>query len=116
MLAGMLRPPGRSQRRILYRTERSLLADDPGFGSLFTIFTRLAWNDALPGTEQARPTRWQWRKLVIAAGLIVVMTALAVSSLALSPHACGATPALGQRHSANQATSCQPGPAPVRGR
>jgi len=67
VLAGMLLPSGTRQRRALCRIEKMLLRDDPGLGSLFAFFTRLTLHEAMPWTEQARPVRWQWRKLVIAA-------------------------------------------------
>jgi len=47
--------PGR-QRRVLNRIERTLLADDLWFGSLFTIFTRLTSPEAMPRIEQVQVT------------------------------------------------------------
>jgi len=118
-LAGMLRPPGHSQRQILYRTEKSLLADDPSLGSLFAIFTRLTRQDAMPASEQTVPMRRHSRKLVIATALIAliaVLSGVAFISLAPSPHRCGAPSTSVQRQSVTQGTSCLPGPALVRGR
>lgn len=105
-MAGIVLPPGRSRRRSLDRIEKSLLADDPGLGSLFAVFTRLTRQEAMPGTEQARPRRRPSRRLVIAAGLIVVLSALVLSLLASSPHACGAASASGQHHPVSLTAGC----------
>jgi Protein of unknown function (DUF3040) len=105
-LAGILLPPRRSKRRALDGIEKSLLADDPGLGSLFAVFTRLTRQEAMPGTEQARRRRRPSREQVIAAGLIVVLSALVLSLLAWSPHGCGIAPAPGQGHSLSQPGSC----------
>jgi hypothetical protein len=43
--------PGR-QRRVLNRTEKMLLADDPLLGLLFAVFTRLTREDAIPLAER----------------------------------------------------------------
>jgi hypothetical protein len=129
-VAEMLRPPGRSQRQILYRTEKSILADDPSLGSLFAIFTRLTLQDTMPWAEQARPRQWpwrrqwrgqwqwrrQWRKLALGAGLIAFVTALVFVSLAHSPPTCGAARPLAQHHSVTRAASCLPSPVVLRDR
>jgi hypothetical protein len=110
VLAGMLLPSGTRQRRALCRIEKMLLRDDPGLGSLFAFFTRLTLHEAMPWTEQARPVRWQWRKLVIAAGLAAVLAALAFSLLASRSHTCGAAPMAGQHQSVSRTASCSSGP------
>ena len=43
--------PGR-QRRLLKRTEKRLLADDPRLGSLFAYFTGLTRHEVMPTAEQ----------------------------------------------------------------
>jgi Protein of unknown function (DUF3040) len=106
VLAGILLPSERSRRRVLDRIEKSLLADDPDLVSLFAVFTRLTRQEAMPGTEQARPRRRPSRERAIAAGVIVVLGALVFCLLAWSPHACGIAPAPGQHHSAVRADSC----------
>jgi heme/copper-type cytochrome/quinol oxidase subunit 3 len=109
VLAGMLLLSGTRQRRVLCRIEKMLLRDDPSFGSLFAVFTRLTLHEAMPSIEQARPVRWQLRTLVIAAGLAAVLAVLAFSLLASSSHTCGAAPMAGQHQSVSQSDSCSPG-------
>ena len=46
--------PGR-QRRLLKRTEKMLLAEDPRLGSLFAYFTGLTGREAMPATERIEP-------------------------------------------------------------
>jgi len=48
--------PGR-QRRLLKRTEKRLLADDPRLGSLFAYFAGLTRHEAMPTAEriESRP-------------------------------------------------------------
>jgi hypothetical protein len=98
-LAGIVLPPGRSRRRSLDRIEKALMADDPGLGSLFAIFTRLTLQEAIPGTEQARLRRRPSRLMVIATGLTVVLITLLFITRAPSPRTCGQAPALGQHNS-----------------
>src|ERR1700722_13025479 len=43
--------PG-SMQRALGRIEQTLVAEDPGLGLRFAVFTRLTRHDTLPGTEQ----------------------------------------------------------------
>jgi Protein of unknown function (DUF3040) len=118
-LTGMLRPPGHSQRRVLYQIERSLLADDPFLESRFAIFTRLTCRDAMPGIEQAKPRQWRQLAIVVAL-LLAVLSALVLSALVLimlapGPHRCGPASAPGQRHSAAQAADCMSGPVLLPG-
>jgi hypothetical protein len=116
VLAGMLLPSGTRQRRALCRIEKMLLRDDPGLGSLFAVFTRLMQDEAMPWAEQARPARWQPRKLVIAGGLALILAALAFGLLASSSHACGGAPVTGQHQSVSRAASCLPGPVRMQER
>ena len=43
-----------SQQRTLDRIERKLRDSDPGLTALFTIFTRLTWNEEIPRIEEIR--------------------------------------------------------------
>jgi hypothetical protein len=76
----MMRLPG-NDRRALDRIERALLSDDLHLSLMFAFFTRLAGNDAIPGTEQVG--NWpRWLRLPVlisAAGLMVIVAALIVS-------------------------------------
>jgi hypothetical protein len=76
----MVSLPG-NDRRALGRIEKALLSDDLHLSSLYAIFTRLAGNDAMPGTEQvgSRPRWLRPPVLISAAGLIVIVAALILS-------------------------------------
>jgi hypothetical protein len=41
----------RSQRRALDRIEQALVAEDPGLGARFAVFTMLTQDEPMPGTE-----------------------------------------------------------------
>lgn len=43
-----------SRQRALDRIEHTLVAEDPGLGLRFAVFTRLTRDDAMPGTEQVQ--------------------------------------------------------------
>jgi hypothetical protein len=47
-----------SEERVLTRIEQALLSRDPRLKSLFAIFTRLTWQEAMPAIEQLRRRRW----------------------------------------------------------
>jgi hypothetical protein len=40
------------QQQALDPIEQTLVAEDPGLGSRFAVFTRLTRHEAMPGTEQ----------------------------------------------------------------
>jgi hypothetical protein len=48
-----------SQQRALDRIEKKLQAGDPRLRSLFAIFTRLTWHEALLRFEQVKSRLWQ---------------------------------------------------------
>ena len=73
----MMSLPAR-QQRALDRIERTLLAGDPRFGSLFAIFTRLASPEAMPRIEQVKPRRWQPLPMLAQFALIAISLALVV--------------------------------------
>jgi len=53
-----------SERRTLSGIERVLQSRDPHLRSLFSIFTRLTWQEAMPAREQLlrkRGRRWHFR-------------------------------------------------------
>jgi hypothetical protein len=47
------------QQRALDQIEKALMSGDPRLGSLFAIFSRLTRHEAIPGTEQVKPRKWQ---------------------------------------------------------
>jgi hypothetical protein len=63
-----------AEERTLTAIERALLSRDPRLKSLFAIFTRLTWQEAMPAIEQLRRRRWYppaGAVIVLAAALIV---------------------------------------------
>jgi len=72
------------QQRALDRIEKTLMADDPRFGSLFAIFTRLTWHEAMPGIELVKSGRWHSLRpfAAIAIALIAVASVLVLTLLA----------------------------------
>jgi hypothetical protein len=68
-----------SEERALTHIERALLSRDPRLKSLFAIFTRLTWQEAMPTIEQLRRRRWQ----PPAAAVILLAIALIAGVIAL---------------------------------
>jgi len=65
-----------SEVRALSRIEQALLSRDPRLRSLFSIFTRLTSQEAMPAREQIRPRGWRPHPgtvILIAAVLAVSM-------------------------------------------
>jgi len=48
------------ERRRLRRIERSLACSDSRLNSLYSIFTRLTWSEAMPASERLRA--WEGRR------------------------------------------------------
>lgn len=102
------------QQRALDRIEKTLLADDPRLGSMFAIFTRLTWHEAMPMTERAR-TGLSWLRHAAAVISIAVLSVLMLSSLAHSRTVCSVTPAAaGNDRPSSGTKGCQPAPARIR--
>lgn len=101
------------QRRALNRIEKTLLAGDPGLGSLFAIFARLTWHDVMPRMEQVEP-RLRLplkRSVAIAIALIAVLGVLVLGPLLPGRPMCGAQPVFARRsYSWGQTTNCLPRP------
>jgi len=80
-----------SEVRALSRIEQALLSRDPRLRSLFSIFTRLTWQEAMPTREQLRRRRWRPRPgVVILAAIALAVGMIIVGSLTAPPRACGA--------------------------
>src|SRR6516162_3482816 len=74
-----------AEARALTRIERALLSRDPRLRSLFSIFTRLTWQEAMPAREQLRRRRRRPRPgVVIAIGLVLAL-AMVVMGVIVSP-------------------------------
>lgn len=100
------------QQRALIRIEKTLLADDPRFGSLFTIFTRLTRHQAMPDIELVKPTRWHSLRpfLAIAIALLAVVSALTLSLPSPRRPICMISAAARHSYSSGETTGCPPGP------
>jgi hypothetical protein len=106
--------PG-SRQRALDRIEHTLVAEDPGLGLRFAVFTRLTRDDAMPGTEQV-PGRLQrlLRPAIMLPLLIIGSVALLAAGWLLpSRQGCAPGPKVAA-HSmlpVSRAARCQPGPS-----
>jgi Protein of unknown function (DUF3040) len=79
-----------SEVRALSRIERALLSRDPRLRSLFSIFTRLTWQEAMPAREQIRQRRWRPQPgIVILIAIALAVCMIVVGSLTAPPRACG---------------------------
>jgi hypothetical protein len=104
-----------AQQRSLDQIEITLLDYDLHLGSLFTIFTRLAREEAMPATERVTAGPWRRRlrpALAAAFGLAVVVTVLVLSLLVPGRQPCqdgaAAVPAHMQPFRAGQLAACRP--------
>ncbi len=97
------------QQRVLDRIEKTLLADDPRFGSLFAIFTGLTRHEAMPTIELVKPGRRLRPVLAIVITLIAALSVLVLSLQSPSRPMCVSTILPGHGHS-----PCTAFRAPVR--
>lgn len=77
-----------SEARALSRIEQALLSRDPSLRSLFSIFTRLTRQEAMPTREQIRRN---WRPqpgIMILVAIVLAVGMIIVGSLTASPRAC----------------------------
>jgi Protein of unknown function (DUF3040) len=92
-----------SQQRVLARIESDLQGCEPRLASMFSIFTRLTWNDGAPRTESLPPrTRQRGARRIARARAIVAVPLLLVLVAMLIFVAV----------SSSTAHTCQPGAAP----
>ncbi len=74
-----------AEERVLTRIEQALLSRDPRLNSLFSIFTRLTRQEAMPAVEQLRPRRWRLQPgAVLLVAIALLVCALVAGSLASS--------------------------------
>jgi hypothetical protein len=82
-----------AEERTLTRIEQALLARDPRLNSLFSIFTRLTRQEAMPTIEQLRRRRWRPQPgAVLLAAVALLICAVVAGSLA-SAGGCVQAPA-----------------------
>jgi hypothetical protein len=78
-----------AEARALTRIERALLSRDPRLRSLFSTFTRLTWQEAMPTWEQIRRRRWRPRPgLVIAAALALALAMVVLGAIVSPQRGC----------------------------
>ena len=82
-----------AQERTLTSIEQALRSRDPRLNSLFSIFTRLTRQEAMPTIEQIRPRRWRPQPgAVILVAVALLVCAIVAGSLS-SGGGCGQPPA-----------------------
>jgi len=78
-----------SEVRALSRIEQALLSRDPRLRSLFSIFTRLNRQEAMPTREQIRSRRWRPQPgVVILIAIALAVGMVVVGSFTAPPRAC----------------------------
>jgi Protein of unknown function (DUF3040) len=78
-----------SEVRALSRIEQALLSRDPRLRSLFSIFTRLTSQEAMPAREQIRPRGWRPHpRIVILIAAVLAVGMIIVGALNSPPRAC----------------------------
>jgi Protein of unknown function (DUF3040) len=81
-----------AQERTLTSIEQALQSRDPRLNSLFSIFTRLTRQEAMPTIEQIRQQRWRPQPgAVILVAVALLICAIVIGSLS-SERGCGQTP------------------------
>jgi hypothetical protein len=103
------------RQRALDRIAQTLVAEDPGFGLRFAVFTRLTRHEAIPGTEQVSSRLQQVLRRAVILPLVAIslVTVLVASGLIPSRQTCpvGAHAAAAGMSSESRAARCQPGRA-----
>jgi hypothetical protein len=78
-----------SEVRALSRIEQALLYRDPRLKSLFSIFTRLTWQEAMPVREQIRRRGWRPHShIVILIAAVLAAGMIIIGALTSPPRAC----------------------------
>jgi hypothetical protein len=78
-----------SEARVLTRIEEGLLSRDPRLRSIFSIFTRLTWQEAMPAREQIRRQRWRPRPgAMILVAMVLAVAGIVAASLTMPARAC----------------------------
>jgi hypothetical protein len=82
-----------AEERTLTSIEQALRSRDPRLNSLFSIFTRLTRQEAMPTIEQIRQRRWRPQPgAVVLIAVALLVCAIVVGSLS-SGGGCGHAPA-----------------------
>jgi hypothetical protein len=89
-----------AQQRTLTNIEQALRSRDPRLNSLFSIFTRLTRQEAMPTIEQIQQRRWRPQPgAVVLLAVALLVCAIVVGSLS-SGGGCGHAPAASTQRSA----------------
>jgi hypothetical protein len=84
-----------AEARVLTRIEEGLISRDPRFRSLFAIFTRLTWQEAMPAREQLERRQRRPRPgAVILAALVLAVVGIVVAAFTVPARGCSS----GQRY------------------
>ncbi len=82
-----------AEERALTGIEQALRSRDPRLSALFSIFTRLTRQEAMPAIEQLRHRHWRPQPgAVLLAAVALIVCAIVAGSLA-STRGCGPAPA-----------------------
>jgi hypothetical protein len=72
-----------AEERVLTTIEQTLRSRDPRLSALFSIFTRLTLQEAMPTIEQIRPRRWRLQPgAVVLVAIVLAVCAIVGGSLA----------------------------------
>jgi hypothetical protein len=78
-----------AEARALTRIETALLSRDPRLRSLFSMFTRLTWQEAMPAREQLRRRRRRPRpEVAIAIGLALAFAMVVMGAIVSQQRGC----------------------------
>lgn len=97
-----------AEERTLTNIEQALRSRDPRLNSLFSIFTRLNLQEAMPSLEQIRRRRRRPQPgAVVLLTIALLVCAVVVGSLS-SGRGCGSAPTASTQHSAIAASAAFP--------
>jgi hypothetical protein len=97
-----------AEERALTSIEQALRSRDPRLNSLFSIFTRLTRQEAMPAIEQIRRRRWRPQPgAIVLVTIALLVCAIVVGSLG-SGRGCGPAPTASTHRSAIAASAAFP--------
>jgi Protein of unknown function (DUF3040) len=98
-----------AEERALTGIEQALRSRDPRLNSLFSIFTRLTWQEAMPAIEQLRPRRWRPQPGALLLIAVALMVCAVVAGSLASARGCAQAPTATTQPSAIAADAMVPG-------
>ena len=94
-----------AEERTLTSIEQALRSRDARLNSLFSIFTRLTRQEAMPTIEQIRQRRWRPQPGAVVLITIALLVCAIVAGSLGSGRGCGHAPAAGTQRSAIAASA-----------